>query len=56
LEFVTEIQVSVGQTVEIAFLEALLESKKHPGLEDETTTKLIDEAIKLYHIFLKLVT
>jgi tetratricopeptide repeat protein 21B len=33
LEFVSEIQISVGRTTEIAFLEALLESKKQ-GADD----------------------
>ena len=33
LEFVSEIQVSMGRTTDIAFLEALLESKKCKGEE-----------------------
>lgn len=51
LEFVSEIQVSVGRTSEIAYLEAMLSSRKPYGSVEAKiteTTRFIDEALKLH--------
>lgn len=50
LEFVQEVQVSVGRTSEMAFLQALLESKKAEGVESAIAQNLLDEALKLHVI------
>lgn len=51
LEFVNEIQVSVGRTPEMAYLEAMLCSRKpHTSMEAKIaeTCKFVDEALKLH--------
>ncbi|CAK75826.1 unnamed protein product (macronuclear) [Paramecium tetraurelia] len=48
LEFVQEVQVSVGRTTEIAFLQALLESKKSEGTDSPIAQQFIEETLKLH--------
>jgi tetratricopeptide repeat protein 21B len=51
IEFVNEVQVSVGRTPEIAFLEAMLQARK-PETDLNTkvtqTLKTLDECLRLH--------